>query len=329
MPLQSKERTLYRDIIHGAWEVTWHRRQLWVLGLFAALLGGGALDTITHGANAIASGEPFVETFIFMQNSRLALTAGGTNEKLTVVLAALLFAALAVLMLMLAISGAAGLTAATARIVRGKTVSLREAFVAGIRNFWPVLWLQVIGRAVLTTLLLLTAGFSYLAAYSNGTGTLTYLLLFVLFACTALGVSFITSIATAAIVIKEHDLLSAFAAAWRLLIRHWLISIEMVIVLFTAALAASIGLALGAAVLSIPFFLLILAAAVLKSAVMLTLVAVVGGIVLVALVAIGGSVFTTFTYAAWTLLYLRIAERSAVAKITRVGRALKLHRRIA
>ena len=328
MASQAKERTLYRDIIHGAWEIAWHRKQLWVLGFFAALLGGGALETITRGANAIASGEPFVGAIVFIQNIRATLISSASGEKLTVALAALLLAAIAVLVLMLAVSGAAGLVAATARIVRGKTITMREAFAVGMAKFWPVLGLQVIGRAVTTALLVLTAGFSFLAA-SNGTNIVTYLLMFVLFACAALAVSFMTSIATAAIVVKEHGLLAAWSAAWRLLVRHWLISIEMVIVLFFAALVTGIGIAVAATLLSIPFFMLALAAAVLKSAVMVTVIAVAGGITAIALVAVAGSVLSTFTYAAWTLLYLRISERSAVAKLTRIGRALKLHRVIA
>jgi hypothetical protein len=112
-------------------------------------------------------------------------------------------------------------------------------------------------------------------------------------------------------------------------VRHWLISVEMVVVLFIVTILASLGITIAAALLAIPFLLLFLAAAVLKSAVLLAVVATIGALTLIALIVLAGSLLSTFTYAAWTLLYLRIGERSAVAKLTRWSRTLGLHRRIA
>ena len=56
-----KEGTLYRDIVRGAFEIAWRRRELLPLGFLASLLmmNGGAFEFIIRAIYKISSGDPY------------------------------------------------------------------------------------------------------------------------------------------------------------------------------------------------------------------------------------------------------------------------------
>ncbi len=325
MPSTYKERQLYRDLIRGAWEITWHHKGLWILGFFAALLGnGGAIDIIARASQDLAGAGPFSNLVDTFNASLMLFRIGTTGEQAAILLTGILIAAMTALMIVLSISSAAGIMVAAKKAVSRRTVSLREALATGAEHFWPLFLVQIVGRALVVLLLVMTASASLSAARATVTGNIAYLIVFVLFAFSVLIVAFLTNMTNAGVVLQSLSVSGALANAWRLLSKHWLVSLEMILLLFLLNITAVVGIVLAILVLAIPFFLLFLSASVLGSSLGFFVVLFLALVTVFALVAVVGSMLSTFQFSAWTLLYLRLSQRGAVSKLERIVRALRL-----
>ena len=325
MSIQRKEKTLYRGIMRGAWEISWHHKRLWVLGFFAALLGnGGAVDFIIKNAGRFDTRVPqLTEVSASAVLSRIMHASGTPVQNVTAVIAALFFAALAIVGIVLAVSAVGGILIATNRIVLKKKMTIRDAFRAGAVRFWPMLGVQLLGWIATGLLLAMTAG-AVLSAGRTPGALATYLVSFVLFCALALVVSVLTAIASAAVATKDVSVREAFAEAWLLLGRHWLVCVEMIALLFAVNIVVTVGAFILLAVLAIPFFLLSAATAIIGSATLLAAVSLLSAVALILVLALAGSALAVFMNAAWALLYLRLPERGALSKLARIfhiGRA--------
>jgi hypothetical protein len=150
-----------------------------------------------------------------------------------------------------------------------------------------------------------------------------YLLAFTVFALAALCISFVTGVAGVGVAVRGHGVLEAIGEAFTLFRRHWLVSVEMIVVLLAVNIGLVIIMLAALVALTIPFFLLLMAAGVIGSSLMASVIAVIGVIALIAVIAVFGSFLAFFQQAAWTLLYLRLGERTVVAKIHRIFRSYR------
>jgi len=152
--------------------------------------------------------------------------------------------------------------------------------------------------------------------------TLSYFLLFLILVPAALIVSFLGIFSGAGIVTKKLKLFDACQTAWVQFSRHWLVCLEMALIILVLGFFVSLGIILAVLMLSVPFVILAVIAGLFAGSAGAGFVFLIAFAILFAFAIVMGSAFTTFQVAAWTLLYLRFVEKGAVAKIIRLFSAL-------
>lgn len=321
--------SLYRGILKKAWQITWSRKELWILGFFATFLGiSGVLEVVVRAWSRIPAegwnlfsfvqtsypGAPFV--------SGLLAPGGRIAVEPSALVPLIIILAIFVALLWFVASSEAALVW-TVRGGKKKLPTLEESFAHGRKYGWRLVGLHVLSKLLLAALFLMTSLPLFLvvhqATYRNA---LLYFISFIIFFPLVLIVSFMTIYAVCGIVLRGERALQAFHTAWDLFRRHWLISIETTLVLFVVNLLAGLVLLVFALLLSIPVSLLAVGAFVVGSQQLFVGVFMVAIILLVLAALFIGSIVTTLQLATWTLLYGRLRRRGALAKLTRILRAI-------
>jgi hypothetical protein len=316
---QLKEKYLYRDIVRGAFEVAWQRREFWVLGLLASLLmmNGGAFEFITRAIYKISSGQPYSG---FTTGAQAVLNALFTNDvatQMNIFFSIVLFLAFYALVAIAAVAASGGLLQAVAKRALKKKQTVGAAFAVGAAKVGPLLLTQVIGRLVIFVAFVMAA----LGVYASIDGTSGYLIgvvLFVIFSLVALVVSFLMMMTNAGIMIENDRWMNACHNAFIFLKRHWLVSFEMIGIVFLSALAAGAAMLIAIAVIAAPCILMVLALSALNLPIVTDIVVAIFGLIGVAAAIALGSMLAVFEHAAWALLYTRLADRNAIAKLERI-----------
>jgi hypothetical protein len=326
-----KEKTLYRDIVRGAWDIAWHRREFWVLGLLASLLAmnGGAFEFVIRAVYKISSGYPYADVAAVAQALTTAFSANDPTTQISVFFSIVAMLAVFALIALAAIAASGALLQVVARRALRKKQSVRLAWLAGANKVGPLIVTQLIGRIVIFTAFILAA----LGVYSSIDGSFGYVIgviLFVVFSLVALFVSFLMMMTNAGIMIGGERWVNACHDAFKFLKRHWVISVEMIGLVFLAALAAGVLVLAALAILVAPCLLIVLALSALHLPIVVDIVASLFVLIGIIIVLVIGSMLAVFENAAWALLYTRLANRSAVAKLERLWqtvRNLKPHER--
>ena len=323
------EKTLYRDIVRSAFEITWNRRDFWVLGLLASLLmmNGGACEFIIRAIYKISSGNPYSGVAAGTQAVIAALFVNDTATQMSVFFSVVLFVAVFALIALAATAASGALLSTVGRRAFKKKQSVQAAMSAGANKVGPLIVTQLIGRTIIFTTFVLAA----LGVYSSIDSSFGYVvgvILFIVFSLVALAVSFLMAMTNAGIMIGGELWVNACHDAFKFLKRHWLISIEMIGLVFLAALAMCALVLAALAIIIAPFTLILLALGALHAQFAIAIFTFVFGLLALFVVLVGGSMLAVFEHASWALLYTRLAEPGLVAKIERLWKTVrnfKLH----
>ena len=221
---QIKEQALYRDILRGAFEVMWHRRELWLLGILASLLmtNGGAFEFIVRAIYKISAGAPYSGAPQLIQTIIDGIGSAETTTQISIFLTAILLAGIFALIAIIGVAASGSLFIASARYALKKKITAREAFALGMNNLGPLLLTQILGRITIFAAFTLAAIGVYAQADSSA-ASLVSIALFVLFAATALVISFVMNMTNAGIMIDKKRWINSAHDAFSFLRRHWLI----------------------------------------------------------------------------------------------------------
>jgi hypothetical protein len=322
-------RPLYREVLRDALRVAWRNKHLWPLGFLAGiLLSGSPYDLISRcfsmafsAPNGAYGSSDLMMTLVLAR--RVALQGIHAGLPWIVLPIGLIVIALVAAVVWLATVAQGGLLAAVAAGGERRQPGIQAFFNEGLRRFWPLLVVNLLLRAVVAlAVLAIAAVFIPAVKYANPLlifTALAGLVLIVPFAYLATNVAFFAAMG---IVRRKERLLPSLAEAWTLTLRHWLVVLETSFVVFALDLVAALGLALAAAVLSVPFLILFLAAAVTQSAAVLWTVLGLYFLLLLALILTVASAAVTFHYAVWALLAERLRKGEATAKLLRAYRAV-------
>lgn len=232
-------------------------------------------------------------------------------------------ALLCAIFIWLGVIGQGGVIFSSAKAVKLSKTSVKDAFHAGSVNFWPLLTVNLAAK-IGTSLLL--AGISFPVFFvlksSGALPTLLYFALFIILVPAALILSFLGLLSGAGIVAKKLPLSKAVEAAWTQFTKHWLVCIEMALIILGLGFILTLGIILAVLVLSVPFVVLAVIASLFAGKTGAAFVFMVAFALAFALAITVGSAFTTFQISSWTLLYLRFVEKGAVAKILRLFAAM-------
>lgn len=325
-----KPKSVYRPVLKKAWEVTWQNKFLWIFGLFAALAGNGGIYEILVKSfeKVVSRGEFFLQkTPWFWEVSILTwprLEDVYEKSPLFVNLFWVLFFVILItvaVIIWLSITSRAALIHCIKKIVSKRKTDIKEGWANGIKFFWPVFGLNIVAKALIFGLLVLitipTMFFITGGGSSLGWNIVLYILAFVIFTILALLISFMTIYASCFVVISNLPFVEAIRASWRLLIKNWLVSIEVAFILFLITLGIGAGLILLSIFYLLPVILLLATFTYLELNIgfwiifLLATLGWLGGILWV------GAVLSTFQFSTWTILFLELNKKKIGSKILR------------
>jgi hypothetical protein len=317
----------YRNILKQAWDLTRRNKYLWWFGIFAALIGNGGefeiLFNNTGGDPAQAlfpAWQRVASTGVFSGhtlNNIGALLRQDTLNMILVFLACLIVLIVVVLLVWLVVVSQAAVVNNSAAIIKQKKHNLKDGFDSGILNFWPVLTLNIIIKAIIYILLV---AISLPAIFFRGSfvANTFYIIALVVVVLLAIILSFIMKYAVAYVVVNKSKVLSAIKRGFKLFQRNWLISFEMAIILFAVNLLIGLGIVLAILTLAVPFAFLALIFYYAFSAIGFWLIAILAFTSFLFIIVLIGAALAVFQISSWTGLFLELDKKSGSSKLVRM-----------
>lgn len=316
----------YRPLLREALRLAWERKSLWVFGLFAGLVTtGGVVDVLGARvrqvtgtreflADALAGTLPFADAFgAWVAQVRLL---EGSRVTATVTIALLLVIALGVTAVL---SQAALIRGLSCKQDRPFHHSLRE----GLPSLWPLLALDLCGKALQALLVGLTA-LTLALLFARGGALDGWIYLATFLACVPLSValSLVMTLAAIDLVREGRGACHAFLHALGRAAGHWVACLELGLVSF--AVVALLWVAAGAcvAVLAIPYAAFVGLSLSAGSTELFWLGTALFGVTASALAFAFTGASVAFQHAVWVAFMDRTAPRRTplVAKLERLWR---------
>lgn len=327
MPREPDMTPFYRRILSDAWKIAWSHKHLWVFGFFATLIGFGAVTEVFFNSyERTAAALPMAAA----SGSALALIPGLSTIKavisfspypaLSLLIFLAVFALIVVIFAWITLVSVGALISGTRKISRGGEPVFGDSVKAGAEKFWRLLGVNVIAKVVILLALIMTGANLYtLMRDQTFVSGMFYVGSFIVFTA----VSFVASLGAVYgsinVMLKDDRIEKSVNGAMTLIAEHWLVSLEMAVLLLIVSLAAGVAAALGALILAVPIIFFLVVAAVFKATAaaygLMTLTAV----MLLVLVVCLGSFLTTFQTAAWTLLWNELEGRKPSSKLIRLA----------
>jgi hypothetical protein len=335
-------KSLYRPILARAWEITKKFKGLWFFGFFAAIISsGGEYEIIARALYTPGNSDLLSTTISGFQeglkeglvNSNAGLwknivSALFSNSSTIIVALAIFILVIAIVLFLLWLSTVSqiGLIRNISLINKTKKTTLSEGLDAGVRLFWPVFLINVVFKIIIFVMLFLMGRELLLLAGKGGLAIALYFLSFILFVIVTLIVSFLIRYQLFYLVLKKQPWLEALKSGWKLFLKNWLISLEMAFLMFIFYIVIFfVSIFIVAVLTAIPTVVLLAYLSYLpvfaKSIIALVC------IVLILITMIASTILiNTFQWAAWTLLFDRLALTEELSKIIRLTRQLTFNR---
>lgn len=297
-----------RQILQEALSIVWRKKYLWFIGFFAGLVSfGGEADFFFRNVNAIDQLQKYLiairetvkagQADFFFHQVRQFITQNPSTALSYLAILVLLLA----VFVWLIITSQATLIRITGRTSQKKSTGLFDGLAAGSMKFWPLVTINVIGKLFVWAVWLILAGIPAIVYFMNGQfiwAVLTSLGWFLVTIPFSIIISFLMKYAAAYIVLRDEAAVQSLRDGWKLFRGNWLVSLELAFLVYLFNLVVSVVVA-GVALLFIqPFTPIGLTS-------LLVVLAIVLGFV------------SSFSYAAWTLVFLKLVEGKAESKIER------------
>jgi len=320
--------SIYRPIIKNAWQILWRAKYLWFFGFFAALAATtrGEISLIIDNFYAVSEAGIFLEELRDLSAQGLL---GGVGENLSTMFAnfgwgggllILILLVVVAFLIWLIVVGQAGLIGGAYKEYRKQPSDFLLSFRTGRQNFWKVLWLNIVHKIIIYGSLLvvgITLALIYLNSGSEAVKIILIILSFLILIPLAVIISLVMRYAIMFVVLRKEATGQAIKSAWGVFTRNWLVSIEMVILLFLVLLGFLLAIIIASAVLIIPLSLIYYILFSLNvSGLLFGMVAFLILISFILLLWIFAA-WSVFRNAAWVLLFEKLTESQVFSKIAR------------
>ena len=332
----------YRPILSQAWQITKNYKYLWVLGFFAVIISGagGDFEVLMQNVNALNTDSSIVSNlYRAIEVNYLQTIANTVNNFLStfgnfswvIVLAvALVF----VFLLWFMSLAQGGLYMAADKLSRGagerggarngerKSFSLGTALQGSKEHVWTIFTFNIIKRGLL--LLLSTAVALPFVAHGEANNVtsrdvLAFLsVTFMIIVPLSVMISFVARFGQLFAVLKNMHFREALQEAWVLLRSSWLITLETAFIFFVMYTVVGVGISVVAAVLQIPFLLLINEAIAAQSDVLYYGLSLIQGLLFFTLLIVSAAIVSVFEHTTWTLVFQRLVSGKRWAVLHRV-----------
>lgn len=312
---------LYREALLKGWQLAWKHKLLWLFGFFAIFLGQMGLSDLLVKIFSVTNGTGFSSWLVIP--AVIANLVNGASISLPVdvwVWLCWLFLILVGFFLffifMSVVSQGALIKSAAQFAGKGSWPDTNKAWQAGTRHFWRLLGINFVKKIIIIA----TACFiGYLAVWflqSIGFGTLgIFLLGFLLAVFVGMMASFLAVYAAGYVVVEEYSFFKSLVSAVKLFFSHWLVSLEVGMIVLLSNLALFVVALLGFAISFLPAVVLWPVGALLGSANVSLSGLVASGLIFLLFFAWLNSVFTVFTTSVWTYLFMKMHRQGIVSRI--------------
>lgn len=325
----------YRQALSHGWQMAKDHKLLWIFGLFATFLGQmGLLDLVAHLKLTDQHYTLYPALAHLGDNARFLLEWVATSG-LPVASVLWLFWIIIVLvgawlmLLFASVSSQGALIHGMAQFAtsrkKNKHVDVDRAWHAGTSHFWRLLALNIVKKLGI----LISVALVGLASVNIGLGGATtgdQVLFFITLVFTVLVgavLSLLVIYAAGYVVIEEMNLHDAIDAAWKLFRDHWLVSLEVaVVILVMNIIAGAVGV-LATALFIGEMAVVWAGALVLGSSFLWHVGFVLSSFLLLLFIVFIGTMLTVFTTAVWTYLFMVMHKKGIKSRVLHF---LRLHR---
>ncbi|HTK04531.1 MAG TPA: hypothetical protein VL500_03015 [Candidatus Eisenbacteria bacterium] len=323
----------YRRILTDAWRIAWNHKHLWVFGFFATLIGFGAVTEVffnsyerTADALPLAASAGSLSALIPGLTTIRAIVAYSPYPALSLLIFLVVFTMLFAVFAWMTLVSVGALILGARKISRGGEPTFGDGVKAGAEKFWSLLGVNLVSKFVIMLALVMTGANLYILMKDRTLlSGFFYIGSFIIFTA----ISFVASLGAVygsiGVAVKDEKTEKAVNGALALISEHWLVSLEMAVLLLVASLATGVAVALGTLVLSVPLIFLIVVAAVFKAQAAVYAVMTLTAVMLLIMVVCLGAFLTTFQTSAWTLLWSELVERKPSSKLLRLMHRWQSH----
>ncbi len=315
----------YRNALAHAWQITKTQKMLWFFGFFAAWLGQmGLMDMVAH---MIVTQKEFawyptvfsIKTQIPAILQSFEAVDFSFADKLWFGWLGLflLGVGIALICVSIASQGALihGISQSFSRVK--KHIDVSTAWHSGVSHLGRLFFVQLLKKGIIfvITFFLGLALVNVIDTGKQAQELVVFFALFILGTFVGVVVSLLSVYAAGYIVIEKYGFVQAIHEAWNLFKAHWLVSLEIgVMLLFVNLLAAMLIFCIGL------FFLvemgILWAAAISIQSTFLWMISVFFGIgLLIVSIAAVGTAMNVFTTSVWTYLFVRMHKKGMVSRI--------------
>lgn len=311
---------LYTAVLRESWQMMWQHKKLFWFGLLAAFVGSASVfDFLLEAYYQLSLNLAPAQKLLIDVAGNILTVGEGRAGKTMLVLCVVALAALAVFLLLsyFFISAQGALIGASAAYLKDKKrIHMRTMWDQARERFWPLLAANVFRIVVLFGLLVtLTHPLtSFVLPQQAVMGKVSAFISIVVIMLVGIFVSLLTMYAGMYIVLKKYSVGKSFRHAWSLFVRHWLVSLEVGLLMFALNIGAYLLSAMVFMVTIIPIAVLTFLSSLFETS-LIPLVVVTLALCGVALIAFIWAAYTTWVVAGWTSMFLHMDKGSLISRI--------------
>ena len=318
---------LYRQALIHSWKLACQHRFLWIFGLFATLLGQmGILELFSKVTMASSDYALYPKWLVIPKLLKYLFTGFGEFNMpfdgwIWLVWLLLILLGFFVFFVFVSVASQGALIHAAAKSVKHKHLpDVGKSWHVGVSHFWRLFSLNLVKKIVMVTLAV-AVGYGALnfIVIESGWGLLLFLVLFLLSILVGMVLSFLVIYAAGYIVVEEYSFLDALEASWKLFISHWLVSIEVGLLVLFLNVVLIFAVLIGFFVLFLPTILTWAIAASLGSYTLYILGVLVGSTLFLFFALALGSFFTVYVTSVWTYMFMKMHKDGVVSRILHWG----------
>ncbi len=319
------KKALYSRALKQGWHLAWEHKFLWVFGLFATFLGQmGILDILIKTGKA-GSSFGIYPTWLglpkFFIHTIKNMPMNG-EQVLWLICLGLIILGMLIFFTFLAVVSQGAIIHSAAQFSKSKRKKLPdigESWQVGLNHFWRLFFINLFKKAIIIIFAVLV-GWSTLSVLYTGAGIdiLFFIIIFLLAALVGFVLSFWSIYAAGYVVVEEYGLSKSIKSAWKLFLEHWLVSMEVGLVVLLLNVLAAIAVIIGFFVLFLPTVLLWFVSVLTANAALYIVGMFVGLLLFTAFIVLLGSFFTVYTTSVWTYLFMKMHKSGILSGIVAV-----------
>jgi len=312
----------YRQAISHSWRLAWDHKLLLIFGFFATLLGQmGVVEILGKisfpSLTTTLEGGHILRTFV----------AGFSGLSLSIAgwawfgwLIAIILSLAAILLVVSVISQGALIHASAQWAKKDSLPSTDKSWHSGATHFWGLLLVNILRKSIVVILGACVGCAVVHSVFQPSTalGMVYLLVVFVIAALVGMLISFLAIYTASYMVVENYPFSWALSAAWRLFVKHWLVSFEVGFIILGLNILLSLFAVLGLIILFIPTFLTWFITFLAGNSILWILGSVVTPFLFALFVVFLGSWFTVFSTSVWTYLFMKMHKVGIISRIVHI-----------